>query len=90
MTSIWLALTMASSEWVDLPHLLRKMSFNPAQVGSRTKGQGLLDCEEINISLDGWYHVHTHIQNKLETFEDALFENGKSSTHKTEGLAHWL
>jgi hypothetical protein len=26
--------------------------------------------------------------NKLETFEDALFESSKTSTHKTEKLTH--
>ena len=38
-------------------------------------------------------NIHTHflekvLANKLETFEDALFESGKTSTHKTEKLAH--
>ena len=31
---------------------------------------------------------HNLPTNKLETFEDALFESSKTSTHKTEKLTH--
>ena len=34
-------------------------------------------------------HIDYNLKNKLEIFEDALFQSSKTSTHKMEKLAHW-
>ena len=36
------------------------------------------------LQLGIWNNLNVFNINKLETFEDALFESGKTSTHKTE------
>ena len=48
-----------------------------------------------NIFYGSWVIVREFVLmknscafNKLETFEDALFESSKTSTHKTEKLTH--
>ena len=40
------------------------------------------------LQLGIWNNLNVFNINKLETFEDALFESGKISTRKTEELEH--